>query len=117
MASDPRVTDDDDSRYVFEGFGPASRAASAGRRQVQTFMQRLVRDVLDHPEDYGALRDPLVLLAENYARTCASRAELQRRMEHDAALLDERGAAAVLVRRVWRAQASAERTVGNGHNV
>lgn len=104
MTAEPRVEDDDDSAFVWEGIGPANQGVTPERRGVQGFMQRVVRDVLAHPGDYGALRDPLVLLAENYARTCQTRDELTRRLELDAARVDERGAAAVLLRRVWRAQ-------------
>jgi hypothetical protein len=108
MESEGRVVDDDDSRYVFEGFGPLNRQAPPERRQIQVFMQRVARDVQDHPEDYGDLRDPLILLAENYARTCASHTELARRLDTDANDVDHRAAAAVLLRRLWRAQLAAE---------
>ena len=108
MESEGRIVDDDESRFVYEGFGPPNRQAAPERRMIQLFMQRVGRDVQEHPDDYGALRDSLILLAENYARTCASHAELGRRLDGDAAADDERGAAAVLLRRLWRAQLEAE---------
>lgn len=120
MESEYRVTDDDDSRFVWEGFGPPGQGASPERRLIQRFMQRLVRDVLAHPDDYGPLRDPLVLLAENYARTCATVDELERRLDADVELAGDDGqdstrpAAAVLLRRVWQAQRAVEQSAGSG---
>jgi hypothetical protein len=108
VESEGRVVDDDESRYVFEGFGPLNRQVPPERRQIQRFMQRVAQDVQEHPEDYGALRDSLILLAENYARTCASHAELARRLDTNAADRSDRAAAAVLLRRLWQAQLAAE---------
>lgn len=108
MTSEPRVEDEDESAFVWEGFGPANRTTPLERQQVQMFMQRVVRDVQAHPEDYEALRDPLVLLAENYARTCQSRGELARRLERDVQGPDAQAAAAVLLRRLWTAQVQLE---------
>jgi hypothetical protein len=104
-----RVTwDDEEGRYVYEGFGPPNRSVAPDRRYLQTFMGRIARDVQDHPDEYGALRDPLILLAENYARTCQSGDELERRLFVDVGAGDERGTAAVLIRRLWRAQREAD---------
>ena len=116
MSGEPRVEDDDDSRWVFEGFGPANQSTPPDRLRIQRLMQRVVRDVLDHPEDYGALRDPMVLLAENYARTCQTPEELERRLTHDAEAADKQGVAASLLRRIWDAQVAADNAAGNGHS-
>lgn len=108
QGSGPRVEDDDDSRWVFEAFGPLNRNPSPERRCLQVFMQRVARDVQDHPAEYGALRDALILLAENLARTCTSNEELERRLNAYASGEDERAAAAVLLRKVWQAQQTAD---------
>ncbi len=111
MSGEPRVEDDDDSRWVFEGFGPAGQSTSPER-----LLQRVVSDVRDHPEDYRALRDPLVLLAENHVRTRQSPEELVRRLTHDAEVADKQGVAASLLRRIWDAQVAADNAAGNGHS-
>jgi hypothetical protein len=102
MCSGPRVEDDDDSRYVYEGFGPISPLASSERRRIQLVMRRIGHDLNDHRDEYGPLHDPMVLMVENLARTCQTTAELERRLDADAASADLRGAAAVLLRKVWR---------------
>lgn len=108
MPAEPRVEDEDDSRFVWEGLGPANRTIPPERLRIQRFMQRFARDVQEHEADYGPLRDPLILLAENYARTCQTDDELDRRLARDASTTDTRGAAAVLMRKVWQAQQAAD---------
>ena len=117
MSGEPRVEDDDDSRWVYEGFGPANQSTPPERLRIQRLMQRVVADVRDHPDDYGALREPLVLLAENYARTCQTQEELVRRLTQDAETADKQGVAASLLRRIWDAQVAADNAASNGHTL
>lgn len=104
MCAEPRVTDDDDSRFVFEGVGPAISPPTLEQQQIRVFLRRVLADADTYPDDYGALREPLTVLAENYARTCHTADEIARRLEAACAREDEQGAAAVLLRRVWQAQ-------------
>ena len=101
--SGPRVEDEDDSRFVFEAFGPISPVASAERRRIQLLMRRIGHDLNDHRDEYGPLHDPMVHLVENLARTCQTIDELERRLDAEAASAELRRAAAVLVRKIWTA--------------
>ncbi len=108
MCSVPRVEDDDDLAFVWEGIGPSIGVASAERRGIQRFMQRVVRDILANEADYGSIRDPLILLAENYARTCHSYEEFGRRLASDGKEESLRGTAARLLARIWEAERASE---------
>ena len=100
--SGPRVEDEDDSSYVYEAFGPLNPLASSEHRQINLVMRRIGHDLNDHRDQYGPLHDPMVLLVENLARTCQTIEELERRLDADAASADIDGAAAVLLRKIWR---------------
>lgn len=102
-----RVTDEDESSFVFEVFGPRLGTPSFEREQLREFLRRVQRDVQAHPDDYRGLGGHLVWLTENYARTMGTRAEFERRLTAEVEGGDQRAAAAALLRRIWRAQLQA----------
>jgi hypothetical protein len=102
----PRVEDDDDSPWVYEGVGPPQTQNAPGRRQILKVMRRIGHDLNENAADYGPLHDPMVMLVENLARTCQNGDELERRLDNLARQPDQQGAAAALLSRIWRGYVS-----------
>lgn len=102
-----RVTDEDESSFVFEVFGPRLGTPSFEREQLREFLRRVQQDVQAYPEDYRGMGSHLEWLTENYARTSGTRAEFERRLNAEVEGGGQRAAAASLLRHIWRAQLQA----------